>query len=184
MPRIVHKSQRVAVFIDVQNLYHSAKNLFHARVNFKEVLREAVGGRQLVRVFAYVVRSDTQEGLDTGEAAFFDALENLGIELRIKDLQIYPGGMKKADWDVGMSVDAIRLAPSVDAIVLATGDGDFLPLVEYLQGQGKQVEVIAFAKSASGRLKEGVDDFFDLGENPSKFLISIRKTPQRRTTAL
>jgi len=169
MPAIKHKSQRVAVFIDVQNLYHSAKNLFDARVNFKEVLKQAVAGRQLIRVFAYVVKSEETPG----EAAFFDALVHLGIELRIKDLQIYPGGMKKADWDVGLAVDAIRLSPAVDAIVLATGDGDFLPLVSYLQGQGKQVEVIAFAKSASARLKEEVDDFIDLGESPTKFLLAI-----------
>jgi len=179
MPAAKHKSQRVAVFIDVQNLYHSAKNIFGARVNFKEVLRHAVAGRQLVRAFAYVVRSDETPG----ETAFFDALEHLGIDLRLKSLQVFPGGMKKADWDVGMSVDAIRLSPSVDTVVLATGDGDFLPLVEYLQGQGKQVEVFAFAKSASGRLKEEVDGFVDLGENSSKFLMPIGGERTRRRTS-
>lgn len=172
MPVAKHKSQRVAVFIDVQNLYHSAKNLFRARVNFKMVLQQAVAGRQLIRAFAYVVRSDEA----TGEGAFFEALVELGIDLRMKDLQIYAGGMKKADWDVGMAVDAIRLAPAVDAVVLATGDGDFLPLVEYLQGHGKQVEVMAFAKSASGRLKEIADEFVDLSD--SKYLIKI--SPSRR----
>ena len=90
---------------------------------------------------------------------------------RIKDLQVYSSGMKKADWDVGMAVDAIRLSQSVDTIVLVTGDGDFLPLVEYLQGHGKQVEVFAFAKSASGKLKEKADDFIDLGDQPKIFLL-------------
>lgn len=178
MPAAKHKSQRVAVFIDVQNLYHSAKNIFGARVNFKEVLRHAVSGRQLVRVFAYVVKSEEAPG----EAAFFEALEHLGIDLRMKDLQVYPGGMKKADWDVGLTVDAIRLAPSVDAAVLITGDGDFIPLVEYLQAHGKQVEVIAFAKSASSRLKETADDFLDLGENPAKFLLPIGPRARRQTS--
>jgi len=172
MPVAKHKSQRVAVFIDVQNFYHSAKNLFRARVNFKAVLTQAVAGRQLIRAFAYVVRSDEA----TGEGAFFEALEQLGIDLRIKDLQIYAGGLKKADWDVGLAVDAVRLAPSVDAIVLCTGDGDFLPLVEYLQSHGKQVEVMAFAKSASGRLKEIADEFVDVGD--PKYLIKI--SPSRR----
>ncbi|MBI1974918.1 MAG: NYN domain-containing protein [Parcubacteria group bacterium] len=165
-----HKSQRVAVFLDVQNLYHSAKNIFRARVNFKAVLTKAVADRQLIRAFAYVVKSEEA----TGETAFFEALEQLGIDLRMKDLQIYPGGLKKADWDVGLAVDAIRLAPSVDTIVLATGDGDFLPLVEYLQGHGKQVEVLAFGKSASARLKEKTDDFVDISE--SKYLIKISST--------
>ncbi len=178
MSRIKHKAQRVAIFIDVQNLYHSAKNLFHSRVNFESAIRQALGLRQLVRVFAYVVRSegtDQERTVPTGETAFFEALENLGVDLRMKDLQVYPGGFKKADWDVGMAVDAIRLANSVDTIVLMTGDGDFVPLVNYLQNQGKQVEVMAFAKSSSGRLKEVADSFIDLGENPKMFLLKSNR---------
>ncbi len=175
-----HSAQRIAIFIDVQNLYHSAKNLFKAKVNFENLIKAAIHDRQLVRIFAYVVKSETGEGVAegkalTGEAAFFDALEKLGIELRIKDIQIFSSGFKKADWDVGMAVDAIRLSPSVDTIVLATGDGDFIPLVEYLQAHGKLVEVMAFSKSASGKLKETVDEFIDLGEKPRVFLLRASK---------
>ena len=175
-----HSAQRIAIFIDVQNLYHSAKNLFKARVNFENMIKYAIKDRQLVRVFAYVVKSETGEDASegkvlSGEAAFFDALEKLGIELRVKDIQIYASGFKKADWDVGMAVDAIRLSPSVDTIVLATGDGDFIPLVEYLQAHGKLVEVMAFSKSASGKLKETVDEFIDLGEKPRIFLLRAPK---------
>ncbi len=175
-----HSAQRIAIFIDVQNLYHSAKNLFKARVNFENLIKAAIRDRQLVRIFAYVVKSDVGEDASegkvlSGEAAFFDALEKLGIELRVKDIQIYASGFKKADWDVGMAVDAIRLSPSVDTIVLATGDGDFIPLVEYLQAHGKLVEVMAFSKSASGKLKETVDEFIDLGEKPRIFLLRAPK---------
>lgn len=178
MSRIKHKAQRVAIFIDVQNLYHSAKNLFRARVNFENAIKHALGPRQLIRVFAYVVRSegtDQEKSVPTGETAFFEALENLGVDLRMKDLQVYPGGFKKADWDVGMAVDAIRLAASVDTIVLMTGDGDFVPLVNYLQNQGKQVEIVAFAKSSSSRLKEVADTFIDLAENPRLFLLRTNR---------
>ena len=180
MTTIKHKAQRVAIFIDVQNLCHSAKNLFHSRVNFEAIIRRALAGRQLIRIFAYVVRSETKEVnehervIPTGETAFFDALENMGVDLRMKDLQVYSSGMKKADWDVGMAVDAIRLSESVDTIVLVTGDGDFIPLVEYLQGHGKQVEVLGFSKSASGKLKEAVDDFIDLGSQPKVFLLKSK----------
>lgn len=162
-----HKDQRIGVLIDVQNLYHSAKHLFGgARVNFKEVLKNAVAGRKLIRAIAYVVKSDTDE-----ERAFFDALERMGIEMRIKDLQVFPGGAKKADWDVGMATDAARLADQLDAIVLVTGDGDFIPLVEYLKyNRGLQVEVMAFQRSASNQLQETADDFFDLGSH-KKFLL-------------
>jgi uncharacterized LabA/DUF88 family protein len=167
-----HPDQRVGVFIDVQNLYYSAKNLFGKKVNFGKIVEEALAGRKLIRAIAYVVRTESKD-----EQPFFEALYNLGIETREKDLQIFASGMKKADWDVGLAVDAIRLAPSLDAIVIVSGDGDYLPLVEYLQKSvGKQVEVVAFGETTSSRLIEECDSFLDLSEDKKSFLISdIRK---------
>ena len=165
---IKHKEQRVGVLMDVQNLYHSAKNIYSARVNFKEILKTAVAGRRLVRAIGYVIKTESGE-----EQPFFEALTHLGIEAKSKDLQVYYGGMKKADWDVGIAVDAVRLAPVLDVIVLASGDGDFAPLVEYLKNQGKQVEVISFGKSASTKLKEIAEDFTDLDQAPQKYLLKI-----------
>ena len=168
---MVYKHQRVGVFIDIQNLYHSAKHLYSARINYRELIKELSSSRQLIRVIGYVVKSETA----LGEKAFFEALEKAGVELRMKDLQIFPGGVKKADWDVGMAIDAIKMAPKLDAVVLATGDGDFVPLVEYLKyTYGVQVEVIAFGKSSSGQLREAVDDFIDICEDPRAFLIGYR----------
>lgn len=164
------KSQRVAVLIDVQNLYYSAKNLYQKKVNFKEILNQAISGRQLIRAFAYVVKTKTGE-----EKPFFTALRKLGIEIRIKELKEYFGGVKKADWDVGITVDAIRISPWVDVIVLCSGDGDFLPLVEYLKNQGKKVEVIAFGETTSAELKKEADEFSDLDEKPRKFLLKSGK---------
>lgn len=169
MSVIKYKDQRVAVLLDVQNMYHSAKSLYKARVNFKEVLKSATAGRCLVRAIGYVVRSESGE-----EKLFFEALQKSGIELKIKDLQVFAGGMKKGDWDVGLTVDAVRLSELTDAIVLVTGDGDFVPLVEYLKGRGRQAEVMAFGRSTSSKLKEAADDFTDLEENPKKFLIGNR----------
>ncbi|OGZ26953.1 MAG: hypothetical protein A2427_00020 [Candidatus Nealsonbacteria bacterium RIFOXYC1_FULL_40_7] len=163
---IKHPGQRVGVLIDVQNLYHSAKNLYGARVNFREILKLAVSNRNLIRVFGYVVSTKTGE-----ERPFFEALTNLGIETRVRELQEFYGGAKKADWDVGIVIDAVRLSPSVDVLVLVSGDGDFISLVEYLKNQGKRVEVIAFGKSASGKLKEVSDEFLDLCENSRKYLL-------------
>lgn len=176
MAVVKHKEQRVAVLVDVQNLYHSAKHIFDARVNFEELLFEAVAGRKLIRSLAYVVRSELEE-----ERAFFDALTKAGFETKSKDLQIFPGGAKKADWDVGICLDAIRLANQVDVVVLVTGDGDFVPLVEFLKvTHGTLVEVFAFGKSASGKLREAADEFTDLGQDPEKFLMRIKKRPMRR----
>jgi len=162
---IKHKEQRVAVLIDVQNMYHSAKNLYNKKVNFAEILKTAVGERKLIRAFAYVVRTKSGE-----EKPFFEALTKLGLETRVRDLQEFYGGMKKADWDVGITIDAVKSATGVDVIVLVSGDGDFIQLVEYLKNQGKRVEVMAFGKSTSSRLRETADEFIDLGEPTDKFL--------------
>lgn len=165
-----HPDQRVGVFIDVQNMYYSAKNLYGAKVNFGNIVKEATGGRKLIRAIAYVVRTETKE-----EQPFFDALYNLGIETKERPLQVFFGGDKKADWDVGITVDAIRLSPSLDAIILVSGDGDYVPLVEYLRNQGKQVEVAAFGGTTSKILTETVDDFIDLGQDKGKFLITDKR---------
>jgi uncharacterized LabA/DUF88 family protein len=180
MSSIRHPEQRVAIIIDTQNLYHSAKNLYKCKVNFAAVLKAAVGGRRLVRATSYVVNTESGE-----EQPFFEAMEKIGIEIKTKDLQIFYGGAKKADWDVGMAVDAIKIAPKVDAIVLATGDGDFIPLVEYVKSQGCQVEAITFGRSASSRLRDVVDEFIDLDQDPNAYLIGFRgKRPQRRNSPL
>lgn len=172
MSIIKHPEQRVAVFIDTQNLYHSAKNLYHSRVNFGNVLKDSVAGRRLVRARAYSVTTESGE-----EKAFFEALGKVGIEMITKDLQVFYGGAKKADWDVGLAVDAITAAPKVDTIVLVTGDGDFVPLVEYLQmHSGCQVEVVSFGRSTSAKLKEATDDFLDLDDEPRRYLLGFRGT--------
>ncbi|OGZ62710.1 MAG: hypothetical protein A2639_03365 [Candidatus Staskawiczbacteria bacterium RIFCSPHIGHO2_01_FULL_34_27] len=163
------KEQRVEVLIDVQNLYYSARNLYRARVNFQEVLKQSVAGRKFIRAFGYVVRTKTGE-----EKPFFEALTKLGIETRVKDLQEFYGGAKKADWDVGIVIDAIRTAPTLDVIVLCSGDGDFIPLVEYLKNQGKRVEVAAFGKTTSSKLKEIADEFIDLDKD-QKFLLASER---------
>jgi len=175
MTVIKHKNQRVGVFIDTQNLYHSAKNLYHSKVNFGAIIKEAVSDRQLVRAVAYVIATETGE-----ESGFFEALGKLGIETKVKDLQVFAGGTKKADWDVGLAVDAIKISPKLDTIVLVSGDGDFVPLVEYLKLSGIQVEVMSFGRSSSLKLKEAADEFIDLSEDPRKYLLGSRGPSRRR----
>lgn len=137
-------------------------------MNFGAILKEAIGDRALIRAVAYVITTEAGD-----EKNFFEALGKLGIEAKTKDLQIFAGGAKKADWDVGLAVDAIKMAPKLDTVVIVSGDGDFIPLVEYLQmNEGCQVEVISFGKSSSGKLREAADDFIDMCENPKKFLIN------------
>lgn len=168
------QDQRVGVFVDVQNLYYSAKNLYSAKVNFGEVLKTAVGNRQLIRALAYVVKADNPD-----EQKFFEALDNQGFELKMKDLQVFYGGNKKGDWDIGLAMDTIRMSPRLDVIVLATGDGDFVPLVEYLRNHGLFIEVITFAESASSQLIKQADRFVDLSQDRRKYLLPVRSMRRR-----
>ena len=162
-----HKDQRIGVFVDAQNMYHSARNLYKARVNFKEVLSVAVSGRILIRAITYVIRTESGE-----EKSFFEAMEKLGFEIKEKDLQIFAGGQKKADWDVGLAVDAIKLADKLDVVVIVSGDGDYEPLVEYLKiNKGCRVETVAFGESASAKLIEVADEFTDLSKDKKRFLM-------------
>jgi uncharacterized LabA/DUF88 family protein len=164
---VKHEEQRVVVLIDAQNMYHSAKNLYQAKVNFKEVLNSALASRKLIRAIAYAIKTESEE-----EKSFFEALRNMGIEVKMKDLQVFPGGMKKGDWDVGIAVDAIKFSSYADAIVLVTGDGDFIPLVEYLKNATPvRVEIAAFGKSCSSQLKQKADDFIDLERDTKKYLL-------------
>ncbi|MFH0890743.1 MAG: NYN domain-containing protein [Candidatus Liptonbacteria bacterium] len=178
-------NQRVGIFVDVANLYHSAKNIYHGRVNYAELMKHLIGGRQLIRAMAYVIKSEgvesgvhpleqaisqRQKGLST-ESAFFDALEKSGLELRVKDLQVYGDGLKKGDWDVGIAVDAIRMCDFLDVVILVTGDGDYIPLVDYLKyGRGRRVEVASFHRSASTKLQEAADRFINLESIPKIIL--------------
>jgi uncharacterized LabA/DUF88 family protein len=172
-------SQRVGVFVDVQNLYYSARNIYNSRVNFNEVLKAALGDRQLIRAIAYVVKADMPE-----EHTFFEALDKAGYEVKSKDLQTFYGGHQKGDWDVGITMDIIKLMHKLDVVVLCCGDGDFVPLLEYLQMSGQLVEVCSFGKSTSGKIKELADNFIDLDENPRKFLMPIKGSKTQRRPGL
>jgi uncharacterized LabA/DUF88 family protein len=210
-----NSNQRVGIFVDVSNLYHSAKNLYQGRVNYAELIKYLVGGRQLIRAMAYVVKSEGVEpqhahaagargrmpekdqiaavsaapvpatdmngnGTGSSESSFFEALEKAGLELRMKDLQIFAGGMKKGDWDVGMAVDAIRMMPSLDVVILVTGDGDFIPLVNYLKwGGGKVVEVASFRRSASSKIVEAADTFINIEAIPRVIMRSKYRAAAR-----
>ena len=174
-----HKDQRVGVFVDVGNMYHSAKNLYHTRVNFQEVLKTATASRLLIRAIAYVVRSHSTE-----EQSFFEALEKQGFELKIKDLQVFPDGTKKGDWDVGLSVDAIKSADKLDVVVLVTGDGDYAPLVLYLkENKGCIVEVMAFGQTTSAKLAEQADDIIDLEKDRNRYLMHAHGVQKRPSAA-
>jgi len=169
MTKSGHKDQRIGVFVDVQNMYYSAKHLYNTKVNFRTILREAISGRKLIRAIAYVIKADVKD-----ENTFYDALEEMGFEVKSKDLQVFYGGAKKGDWDVGIAMDVMRLAPKLDTIVLISGDGDFSDLLEHAKSLGCRTEVLAFGKTTSHRLKEVTDLFIDFDKS-RKYLLTKKK---------
>ena len=166
MNTAMHANQRVAVFVDNQNIYYSAKNLYNSLIDFGAVLKHALGKRKLIRAFSYVIKADVG-----AEKEFFNALSKIGFEVKSKDLQVFYGGNKKGDWDVGLCMDVVRMIPKIDVCVLVSGDGDYSELVEYAKSQGVRVEVIAFQKTSSSKLLEIADYFYDLSSDTKKFLI-------------
>ncbi len=149
--------QRVGVFVDVQNMYYSARALYDQRVDFGEILKEAVGARKLIRAFAYVIQADHED-----EGTFFTALQERGYELRSKPLQNFQGGNQKGDWDIGIAMDIVRILPKLDAVILVSGDGDFADLLRYIKSHGCRAEA---------------DAVFDLSQDTKRFLIPRKRKP-------
>ena len=96
--------------------------------------------------------------------------------MKEKELQTFYGGAQKGDWDVGITMDAVRLGAKVDSLILVSGDGDFRPVVNYLQqSQGCLVEVAAFKKTANAELIEMADDFINIEDYKKKLLFKINR---------
>ncbi len=168
--------QRVGVFVDIQNMYYSARSLYGKKVNFRALLDEGVAGRQLVRALAYGITTE-----EAHEGEFHEALGKQGFEVKTKPLQTFVGGQKKGDWDIGIAMDILRLQTKIDVAILVTGDGDFIPLVKFAQEHGLRVELMSFRESTSSALIEHVDSFIDLSGQPRTFLIGgtgRRKAPK------
>lgn len=162
--------QKVGVFVDVQNMFYSAKHQYGAKLNFTKLLESAVKGRRLIRAIAYIVQT---EGID--QKNFIDMLSRTGYEVKSKELKIHPDGTKKGDWDMGIAIDSISLADRIDTMVLVSGDGDFVDLVNMLKGRGVRVEVLSFPKSTADELKQAATQFYSI---ESDLLIKERR--QRR----
>lgn len=165
-----YEDQRIGIFVDVQNLYYSAYNIYHSRVNFGAIIENIIKDRKLIRAIAYVIKAEAPE-----EQAFFDALSKLGYEIRQKPLQTFIGGAKKGDWDVGMTLDIISMVDKLDVVVLVSGDGDFDDVIQYIKNNGARAEVVAFGKSTASRIKEMADDFVDLDTDYKKYTLPMPK---------
>lgn len=156
-------AQRVALFVDVQNMFYSAKLLHQSKIDYDALLKGTTRGRQLVRAIAYIVQKP-----DVNQAGFHEALTRQGYDIRIKELKIREDengrSTAKGSWDCGLTVDAITMANKIDVAVICSGNGDYLPLVDTLQHSGVKVEVVSFERSTAGDLISSADEFIPIGK--------------------
>lgn len=156
----IFKKETVAVFVDSQNLYYSARTGYAAKVNYEKLLKLITANRKLVKAYAYIVQPP-----DGDVKPFATSLERIGYIVKTKDVRTRSNGSAKANWDMGIALDILGILDHVDTIVLASGDGDFVSLVDFIKGKNKRVEIFAFAENTAYDLKEKADRFEPLGEN-------------------
>jgi uncharacterized LabA/DUF88 family protein len=156
----IFKKERIAIFVDSQNLYYSARMGYAAKVNYEKLLKLITENRNLIKAYAYIVQAP-----DGDVKPFATSLERIGYIVKIKDVRTRSDGSAKANWDMGMALDILGILDRVDTIILASGDGDFVPLVDFIKTKNKRVEIFAFAENTAYDLKEKADKFEPLGEN-------------------
>lgn len=152
--RPIHPDQRVAIFVDVQNMYYAARNTYQRRLNFEALRERIVAGRRLARAICYVVQSP-----EVDQSSFISFLLQTGYEVKAKELRRRLDGSAKGDWDMGIAIDSIAIADKVDVVALVSGDGDFSDLVRHLKARGSRVEVYAFPGSVSEELRAVATEF-------------------------
>ena len=154
------EKERIALFVDSQNLYYSARMGYAAKVDYEKLLRLITGTRNLIKAYAYIVQPPEGD-----VKPFATSLERIGYIVKTKDVRTRANGSAKANWDMGMALDILGTLDRVDTIVLASGDGDFVPLIDFVKGSNKRVEIFAFPDNTAYDLKEKADRFEPLGEN-------------------
>ncbi|HOX28601.1 MAG TPA: NYN domain-containing protein [bacterium] len=154
------KAQRVGIFVDVQNLFYSAKYQHHSKVDFSKLLNICLNERQLIRAIAYIVQTP-----DIDQTTFINILNGIGYEIKSKDLRVRPDGTAKGDWDMGIAIDTIAMAERLDVVVLVSGDGDFCDLIHMLKAKGVVTEVVSFPNNTSEDLKKAATMYIPLDKN-------------------
>lgn len=152
-------TERVGVFVDVANLLYSARTM-RINIDFGKLLDFLRGNRRLVRAQAYCPTSP-QPGDDQ---MFLQVVKGLGYRITTKDYKTFSSGAKKADLDLDLCMDVVRIVDgrAIDCVVLVSGDGDFIPMLDYCSDHGVRVEVAAFDESMSATLRQSCDLFINL----------------------
>lgn len=165
-------SMNVGVFIDVSNLFYSARSM-GVEVNYIRLLEHVTRNRHLIRASAYT-GIDPENG---SQRRFVDFLSANGYRVVCKDIQKHESGRIKADLDVEMTLDVYMMSEKFDVVVLITGDGDFKRLVEVVQQKGVRVEIVGFGASTSSDLIAMADQFTEISTIPEIFRNSSAPQP-------
>ena len=153
------RQQRVAIFVDVQNMYYAARNLYQSKLEFSTLLKHLVSKRVLQRALAYVVERPGME-----QNKFIEVLRRNGYEVRKRVVGDRSDPTSSGDWNIGITLDALAISPRTDVCILVTGDGDFVPLVEKLRNDGVRVEIASFRDTTSNDLYQCADQVHHLDE--------------------
>ncbi len=159
--------ERVAIFVDVQNIYYTVKERYNSHFNYSYFWEKAVKGRGLIAAIAYAIDRG-----DPKQIKFQQILKNIGFEIKLKPFIQRGDGSTKGDWDVGITVDMLDYAEKTDVIVLVSGDGDFDIVVEKLRRKYRiLVEVYGVPELTAATLIEASSSYFPIDE---KFLLNVQ----------
>ncbi|WP_051234242.1 NYN domain-containing protein [Halomonas halocynthiae] len=151
-------TKNVVLLIDVQNLYYTARQTYGKHVNYNTLWAMATQGRHVDKAFAYAIDRG-----DTRQRQFQNILRGIGFEMRLKPFIQRADGSAKGDWDVGITLDAMRYGSSADIVVLASGDGDFAMLADALREEHNvEVEVYGVAALTAAALMRSATRFIPI----------------------
>lgn len=147
--------EKVAIFVDVQNIYYTTKQAFNCNFDYNAFWRMVTADREVVRAVAYAIDRD-----DAKQRQFQNILRAIGFEVKLKPWIQRADGSAKGDWDVGITLDVIEHAEQADVVVLASGDGDFDLLVDKVRSRhGVAVEVYGVAALTAATLARAASKF-------------------------
>lgn len=150
--------KKVALFVDVQNVYYTTKQVYGRNFDYNKFWQKATAGREVVKAIAYAIDRGDQK-----QREFQNILRAIGFEVKLKNFIHRSDGSSKGDWDVGITIDAMEYFESSDIVVLVSGDGDFDMLVNKLRvGKGKFVEVYGVPELTAASLMSAASEFIPI----------------------
>ncbi|GLT19396.1 nuclease [Vibrio zhanjiangensis] len=150
--------EKVAIFVDVQNIYYTTKEKYQANFDYNQLWYIATQGRKVVEANAYAIASQ-----DPKQRQFHHILRGIGFNVKLKPFIQRRDGSSKGDWDVGIALDIYEVADKVDRVVLLSGDGDFDVLVQRVQQRfGTKIDVFAVPGLCAQSLIDACDTYIPI----------------------